>query len=112
MTFDHMAVPSNDIPASIEWYKSRFNATVLYQDATWAMLTVGGQKLALVSPQEHPPHLAYRVNELQLADAAMQTDSKILSHRDGSRGIYLHDPFGNAVELICYPAGHAAYEKE
>jgi len=112
MTFDHMAVPSNDIPASIEWYKSRFNAQVLYQDDTWAFLNVGGQKLALVTPQQHPPHVAYKVTEQQLADAAMQTDTKIDHHRDGTTGIYIYDPFGNAVELICYPAGATVYEKK
>ena len=32
-------------------------------------------------------------------------------HRDGTRGIYLHDPFGNAVELICYPPGKTVYDR-
>ena len=111
MTFDHTGIPSTDIPASIEWYRSRFNATVLYADDTWALLKVGGQKLALVSPHQHPPHVAFKVTEQQLAEAAMQTDKKIDHHGDGTTGIYLHDPFGNAIELICYPAGQTVYEK-
>src|SRR5204863_7001133 len=35
MQFDHVEAPSNDIPASVEWYRTHFGATVLYQDKTW-----------------------------------------------------------------------------
>jgi catechol 2,3-dioxygenase-like lactoylglutathione lyase family enzyme len=103
--FDHVAVPSNDIAQSVRWYVEHFGASVLYQDGTWAFLMVGGTKLALVSPQQHPPHVAINVNEEQLAAASQETGIPIDTHRDGTKGIYLHDPFGNAVELICYPAG-------
>ena len=110
MTFDHVAVPSNDIAASVAWYRERFAAEVLYQDATWAFLRVGGVKLALVTPTQHPPHVAVRVDEAQLAAAARQAGLQIDHHRDGTTGIYLHDPFDNAVELICYPPGRTVYE--
>lgn len=111
MTFDHVAVPSNDIDASVRWYRERLGASVIYQDKTWAFLNVGGQKLALVTPTQHPPHVAISVNEQELEDASKATGIAIDSHRDGTRGIYLHDPFGNAVELICYPPGQTVYEK-
>ena len=110
MTFDHVAVPSNDIAQSVEWYRARFGATVLYQDKTWAFLNVGGQKVALVTPTQHPPHVAVRVSEPELAAASKAAGVAIDKHRDGTTGIYIHDPFGNAVELICYPAGQTAYE--
>ncbi|HRK31626.1 MAG TPA: VOC family protein [Tepidisphaeraceae bacterium] len=112
MQFDHVAVPSSDIAASVEWYRSQFAAEVLFQDTTWAFMNVGGVKVALVTPSQHPPHLAVRVDEAQLTAAAAKTGAKIDSHRDGTRGIYLNDPFGNAVELICYPAGQTVYEKK
>jgi len=111
MTFDHVAVPSNDIAASLEWYRAKFGATVIYQDKTWAFLNVGGQKLALVTPSQHPPHVAVKVNEQELVSAANAAGVPIDTHRDGTTGIYIHDPFGNAVELICYPAGQTVYEK-
>jgi catechol 2,3-dioxygenase-like lactoylglutathione lyase family enzyme len=111
MTFDHVAVPSNDISQSVEWYRAKFGATVLFQDKTWAFLNVGGQKLALVTPTQHPPHVAVRVTEQELASAAQSAGVQIDKHRDGTTGIYIHDPFGNAVELICYPAGQTVYEK-
>jgi catechol 2,3-dioxygenase-like lactoylglutathione lyase family enzyme len=112
MTFDHVAVPSNDIAASVQWYLTHLGATVLYQDKTWAFLNVGGQKLALVSPSQHPPHVAVRVSEEQLAEASRANNTPIDKHRDGTTGIYIHDPFGNAVELICYPVGQTVYEKK
>ena len=110
--FDHVAVPSNDIAASVEWYRSRLGARVLYQDATWAFLDVGGVKLALVTPTQHPPHVAVKVSEGELAEAARAAGVAVDRHRDGTTGIYVYDPFGNAVELICYPAGETVYEKK
>ena len=35
-----------------------------------------------------------------------------LPPRLGTTSIYVHDPFGNAVELICYPVGETPYEKK
>jgi catechol 2,3-dioxygenase-like lactoylglutathione lyase family enzyme len=111
MRFDHVAVPSNHIQASVDWYRARFGATVIYQDATWAFLNVAGQKLALVTPTQHPPHVALAVSEEELSEASQSTGIPITHHRDGTRGIYLHDPFGNAVELICYSKGQAVYDE-
>ena len=108
-TIDHVAVPSNDIPRSVEWYQSHFGAKVLYQDSTWAFLLIGDTKLALVSPQQHPPHVAVKVSEEELAAAAREAKVPVDRHRDGTSGIYIHDPFGNAVELICYPEGGTVY---
>ena len=110
MQLDHVAVPSNDIAKSVDWYRERFGAEVLYQDATWAFLQMGAAKLALVSPTQHPPHVAVKVTEQQLTDAATEHKVEIDGHRDGTKGIYLHDPFGNAVELICYPEGETTYD--
>ncbi len=110
MKFDHVAVPSNDIARSVEWYREHFAASVLYQDKTWAFLNIGGTKLALVSPQQHPPHVAIDVSEEELTAASKQSGVPIDNHRDGTKGIYIHDPFGNAVELICYPPGGTIYK--
>ena len=110
MKFDHVAVPSNDIEQSVRWYQAQLNAQVIYQDQTWAFLNLGGQKLALVTPTQHPPHVAVSVTEDQLNEASQASGIAIDKHRDGTMGIYLHDPFGNAVELICYPPGQTVYE--
>src|SRR5437764_14428480 len=97
MTFDHVAVPSSDIAVSVEWYRAKFGATILYQDKTWAFLNVGGQKLALVTPTQHPPHVAVKVTEQELAAAAQSAGGAIDTHRDGTTGLDIHDPFGYGV---------------
>lgn len=107
---DHVAVPSRDIAASVAWYVETLGAVVLYQDATWAFLKLGRGKLALVTPAQHPPHVAVRVDEATLAQAAEEAGKAIDGHRDGTRGIYVPDPDGNQVELICYPAGETVYD--
>ncbi|HEY7118676.1 MAG TPA: VOC family protein [Tepidisphaeraceae bacterium] len=112
LTFDHVAVPSNDIDRSVRWYREKLGAHVLYQDKTWAFLNLGGTKLALVTPTQHPPHVAVRVSEGELEEASRQAGIPIDHHRDGTTGIYIADPFGNAVELICYPPGETVYEKK
>jgi len=77
----------------------------LYQDASWAFLRLGQGKLALVSPSQHPPHVALRVSTRELERAGKPIDR----HRDGTTGIYVDDPQGNVIELICYPVGETVY---
>ncbi len=105
-----MAVPSADIAASVTWYVENLGAQVLYQDVTWAFLKLGQGKLALVTPSQHPPHVAVRVDEATLTAAAREAGKGIDGHRDGTKGIYVSDPDGNQVELICYPPGETVYE--
>ena len=107
---DHVAIQTNDVPASVEYYVQNFAAEILYADATWAFLKVGQGKLALVTPSEHPPHIALRVDESILAAHAERAGKPIDRHRDGTTGIYVDDPNGNVIELICYPAGETVYE--
>jgi len=90
---DHVAVSVSDIAASVDWYRSQFHCEVDYQDETWALLRFENVKLALVIPEQHPPHVAVRRE-----DAAKFGD--LVTHRDGSRSVYVHDAAGNAVEVI------------
>ena len=112
MKLDHVAVTTTDIPASVKWYTEHFGATTIYEDATWAFMQVGGNKIALVTPGQHPPHMAFSVTEEQLAAASKTSGITIDKHRDGTTGIYVKDPSGNAVELICYPPGETVYAKK
>lgn len=111
MELDHVAVPSRDIAASVDWYVGTLGASVLYQDGTWAFLKLGQGKLALVTPTQHPPHTAVRVDAETLTEAARQAGKTVDGHRDGTRGIYVSDPDGNQVELICYPPGGTVYDR-
>ena len=111
LPIDHVAVPANDIGRGVAFYRDRFGAEVLYEDGTWAFLKMGDVKLALVTPTQHPPHVAFRVTEDQLRQMAAKDGVEVDEHRDGTKGVYLKDPDGNAVELICYPEGKTPYER-
>ena len=111
LPIDHVAVPSNDIARSVDYYKTEFGGEVLYQDETWAFLKMGDVKLALVTPSQHPPHVALRVDADELKRRHEATGATLDEHRDGTKGLYLKDPDGNAIELICYPKGKTPYEK-
>ncbi len=108
---DHVAVASTDIARDVVWYVAQFGAEILYQDTTWAFLRLGQGKLALVTPTQHPPHVALRVDETALEQFASRMHTPIDTHRDGTKGIYVNDPNGNALELICYPTGETVYAK-
>ena len=96
MKLHHAALRVTDIDEAIRWYSDVIGATVTYQDKTWAMLDIENTSLALVTPSEHPPHLAF---EHPSADQfGILTD-----HRDGTASIYIDDPFGNTIEFLKSP---------
>ena len=111
MEMDHVAVVAQDIAAAVRWYQEQLGAEVLYADATWAFLRLGQGKLALVTAEQHPPHVAVRVDEARLNALAEQYDQPIDVHRDGTKGFYMSDPDGNVVEVICYPVGQTIYTR-
>ena len=89
----HMAVSVPNIASSLEWYTFRFNCEVEYVDETWALLKFANTKLALVLPKEHPIHFA-----LQRPDANKFGD--LVTHRDGSKSVYISDSFGNTIAIL------------
>ena len=92
-SLDHVAVPVTDVAAAVEWYKRTFRCEVKYQDATWAFLEFGNIRLALVVPEQHPPHIAFVSPEAEKYGA-------LKLHRDGTRSCYVKDPAGNSVEIL------------
>ncbi|MEI8134382.1 MAG: VOC family protein [bacterium] len=107
--FDHIAITSTNISDSIEFYEKNFvGVEILYQDATWAFLEIGGTHLALVTPGEHPPHLSFSVHtKKDLEDFAEKVKGKIVVHRDHSESFYFKDPSDNAIEIVWYPEGES-----
>jgi len=101
MQLDHVAIQVKDINRAIEWYKENLGARVHYVDDTWAMLLIGDAAnccwVALVTPSQHPPHIAFRVSSKKELDG-----EKVKVHRDGSSYIYKADSEGNIIELICW----------
>lgn len=89
----HVAIAVKDVAQAVNWYTRNFQCKVSYQDATWAMLDFANIKVALVIPQQHPPHIAFVHPEAERF-------GPLTPHRDGTRSVYVHDPAGNAVEVL------------
>ncbi len=99
----HVALPVHDIETAIRWYTDRFECEVAYHDATWALISFDNISIALVTPGEHPPHIAIERNDAE-------SFGSLTPHRDGSRSVYLDDPAGNAVEVINMQDAHSTLE--
>jgi catechol 2,3-dioxygenase-like lactoylglutathione lyase family enzyme len=89
----HVAIPVTDIDRATTWYTSHFACELAYKDATWALLKFANIHLALVTPEQHPPHIA-------LVDPHAADYGPLTRHRDGTRSIYLEDSEGNAIEIM------------
>ena len=89
----HVAIPVSDIDRAIEWYTSRFACELKYRDATWALLKFANIHLALVTPEQHPPHIG-------LTDPDAGDYGPLTLHRDGTQSIYIQDSEGNHVEIM------------
>lgn len=104
MQFDHVAQQVPDIAAALEWWSRTVpGARVLYADDTWGLLEAGGAKLAFVTAEQHPSHLAFKVSHEELERLASHHGAEIVSHRDASRSFYIEAPGGQRVEVISYP---------
>lgn len=104
MRFDHIAQQVPDIAEAVEWQCRTIPGTeVLYQDPTWALVESGGARLAFVLADQHPNHLAFRVDADELQRLAVAHGATIATHRDATRSIYLEGPGALQTEIICYP---------
>ena len=100
--FDHAAQVVPDIAEAVAWYRRTLpNTRVIHQDATWAFIEAGGAKIAFVVKDQHPGHLAWRVDEATLKNMAREHGKEIKSHRDRTRSFYVETPGGQAIEIIC-----------
>jgi catechol 2,3-dioxygenase-like lactoylglutathione lyase family enzyme len=108
MQFDHIAQQVPDIAAAVAWYQLTIpGCRVLYQDASWAFVEAAGVKLAFVQRDQHPGHLAWRVDDAELERLAKVHGKEIKPHRDGTRSFYLEAPGGQWIEIISFPAEYA-----
>ena len=98
MQLHHVALESTNIQRSVEWYCKNWDASIIYQDVTWALVDLFGTKIAFVTKGEHPPHVGFNVtNDFLLKNSQGR---QIRSHRDGSRFLYIEDPDGNVLEIL------------
>ena len=92
-SIEHIAIAVADVASAVAWYTSNFRCAVAYQDATWALLDFDNLQLALVIPEQHPPHIAFISPEAESLGA-------LTTRRDGTRSAYVKDPAGNSVEIM------------
>ncbi len=93
---DHIALQVEEPRKAAEWYCENFGAEPLHVDDTWSFIQFENVKLAFVIKTQHPPHIAFEVDDFSDGD-------KVKGHRDGTSSAYKRDPFGNIYELIKYP---------
>lgn len=89
----HVAISVKNIAEAVDWYREQFRCEVAYQDDTWAMLQFANLQMALVLPEQHPPHIGFAMPEAEKYGT-------LKTHRDGTRSVYTSDPFGNVVEMM------------
>ena len=101
MIFDHIALSSKNIDETINWYIENLNASVLYQDETWGLVSVGGIKIAFVIKSQHPSHVCFEVDDSYIDQ---YLSNKIFKeHRDESSSCYVKDIDGNHIEFLKWP---------
>ena len=89
----HVAIQTQDIEQSVAWYASHFDCEVSYCDDSWALLKFDNVSVALVLPNQHPPHFAVTCEDVTLFGTPVP-------HRDGTSSVYIQDPSGNNVEIL------------
>jgi hypothetical protein len=99
--FDHIAQQVPDIAEAVNWYRETIpGTTVLFQDESWAFIEANGAKLAFVKRDQHPGHLAWRVEVAELERLAAHYGKEIKPHRDKTKSFYLEAPGGQWIEII------------
>ena len=98
---DHVAQQVPDIAEAVAWYRKTLpGVRVLFQDATWALISAGGVRIAFVIKDQHPGHLAWSVDAAELERLAREHGAEIKPHRDRTRSFYLEAPGGHSIEII------------
>ena len=89
----HIALQVRNLDESILWYTKNFACKIIYQDESWALLKFGNLSLALVHPDQHPPHFAVTRDDIMPFGTPVP-------HRDGTTSVYVEDPSGNHIEIV------------
>ncbi len=92
----HVAITVEDIDSALAWYSDRFHFLVEWKDDSWALLRFDNIALALVLPDQHPPHVAFETDDV----SAFGTPTP---HRDGTASVYVRDNHNNVVEYLSVP---------
>jgi len=75
---------------------SKFAIPLIVDNSSGALLNLENTKRALVVPNQRPPHIAVKRDNLESFGSPVK-------HRDGSESVYVKSPDNNTFELIRYP---------
>jgi catechol 2,3-dioxygenase-like lactoylglutathione lyase family enzyme len=89
----HVAITVTDVKKSLDWYQAEFDVEIDYVDKSWALVRFDNVALALVLPEQHPPHIAVERDNAE-------SYGSLKSHRDRTASVYIQDPWGNTIEII------------
>ena len=89
---DHIGLQVTNVKEAVAYYHDTYDCMILYCDDTWAFIQFDNIKLALVTNDQHPYHIAFETNDEITGDL----------HRDNSISYYTEDPSGNKIEIIKY----------
>ena len=81
-SINHIAICVPNVEEAVKWYTDTFNCQIDYQDKTWAYLRFNNIQLALVVPDQHPPHVCF-------VTAKAEQFGQLKTHRDGTRSCYV-----------------------
>ena len=89
----HVAIAVTDIAEALNWYSGRLDVATLYTDDSQALAEFDNTALALVRPDQHPPHFTIERDNAE-------SYGPLTPHRDGTASAYIRVPGGNAVEIM------------
>jgi len=90
----------NDLELAEKWYIENIGGEVTHKQENYVRLKLQNTNLALLSKDfiTSKPHVGILCNKIEDLPS---TGAKV-SHRDGTTGVYVKDPFGNNIEFIHY----------
>ena len=96
---DHIAVKVSDLKEAEKWYLEHLRAVVTFRDRKYIRLKVANTNIALIDEKYYPhAHIGILVGDKN----ELPDDGEMVTHRDGTIGVYVKDPFGNYIEYIWY----------
>lgn len=118
---EHVHLAVADLDRSIDWYERAFGFDVRWTDGRTAHVGTDRFYVAMTAHRDLPPsqgdatgtariaHFAFTTSDLE-AFATRLDDAGIDAWGEASRvegdAIYVHDPDGNAIEIVGYNDGY------
>ena len=99
MNVDHIAIRVADLDRMQEWYERNVGAKLIFKDQYYRRMKMENTVIALIDENRYPHnHIGVLVENCEdLPKVGFRA-----THRDGTIGVYQHDPEGNTVEYIWY----------